>query len=48
MKNNKKTATLIKMFRDFPDKIVYQGTLRGCKKRIPPSKKDQYKIEFKK
>lgn len=45
--NNNKTATLIKMFDDYPDKIVYQGTLRGAKKRIPPSKKDQFRIEFK-
>lgn len=48
MNNNNKTCTLIKKFRDYPDKIIYQGTLRGAKKRIPPSKKDQYEIQFKK
>lgn len=45
---NNKTCTLIKKFKDWPDKIVYQGTLKGAKKRIPPSKKDQYQITFKK
>ena len=47
MKENK-TATLIKKFKDYPDKIIYQGTLKGAKRRIPPSKKDQYEIQFKK
>jgi len=45
---NNKTCTLIKKFKGWPDKIIYQGTLRGAKKRIPPSKKDQYQITFKK
>ena len=44
---NNKTATLIKMFDGWDDKIIYQGTLKGAKKRIPPSKKDQYRIDFK-
>ena len=34
--NNKKTATLIKVFNDWGDKIIYQGTLRGCKKENTP------------
>jgi len=44
------TASLIKMFT-YPfkyEKVVYQGTLRGCKKRIKPSQKNRFRIEFKK
>jgi len=29
------------------EKVVYSGTIRGAKKRIPESKKDQFRIEFK-
>jgi len=47
MKENK-TCTLIKKFKEWPDKIIYQGTLKGAKRRIPTSKKDQYQIIFKK
>lgn len=46
MKNKKKTCTLVKKYSNFPDKVVYRGTLRGAKKRIPPSRKDQYEIIF--
>ena len=46
-KNKNKTCVLIKKFRGYPDKVIYEGTLRGAKKRIPPSKKAQYKIIFK-
>ena len=50
MKEKQKTASLIKMY-SFQDggqseKVIYTGTLRGCKKRIPPSKKDQFRIDF--
>ena len=49
MKNKKKTATLIKVWDHngfYREKIIYQGTLRGAKKRIPPSKKEQFRIVF--
>lgn len=46
------TATLIKMWSmsdgSTREKVVYQGYLKAAKKRIPPSKKDQFRIEFKK
>lgn len=47
----KGTATLIKMWEmsdgSTREKVVYQGFLKAVKKRIPPSKKDQFRIEFK-
>jgi len=44
------TASLIKIFTTpfAYEKVVYQGTLRGCKKRIKPSQKDRFRIDFKK
>ena len=30
------------------EKIVYTGNLRGAQERIPESKKQQFRIEFKK
>ena len=51
-KNKNAKASLIKVWTfeggSTREKVVYSGTLRGCKERIPPSKKDQFKIEFKK
>ena len=45
------TATLVKLWEfetgEIREKPIYSGTLRGCKKRIPPSKKDQFRIDFK-
>jgi len=46
MKDKDKKCRLIKMFRNFPDKTIYEGTLHQAKKRIPPSKKEQFRIEF--
>jgi len=46
MKKEKKKAILTKHFTDWPDKVIYRGTLEGCKKRIPPSKKEQFSISF--
>ena len=40
------TVRLVKMFRDYPDKVIYRGTLRRAKDMIPPSKKEQFRIEF--
>lgn len=41
------TATLIKMWEmedgNIREKVIYQGTLKGAKKRIPPSKKNQFR-----
>jgi len=44
------TASLIKIFTTpfAYEKVIYQGTLRGCKKRIKPSQKDRFRIDFKK
>jgi len=39
-------AVLVKKFHNFPDKIIYRGTLKKCKKMIPPSKKDQFEIRL--
>jgi len=47
-KGKKAKCVLIKKNETWGDKIVYEGTLRGAKKRIPPSKKDRYEIQFKK
>ena len=45
--NNKhRKCILIKKFHEYPDKVIYQGTLRRAKDMIPPSKKDQYEIKF--
>ena len=45
------TATLVKLWEfetgEIREKPIYSGTLRGCKKRIPPSKKEQFRIDFK-
>lgn len=50
MAKKKQTATLIKMWTlesgDHIERIIYQGTLKEAKKRIPPSKKSQFRIEF--
>ena len=43
---HKKKASLIKVFNGYPDKVIYRGTLKEAKKRIPPSKKDQFRVEF--
>jgi hypothetical protein len=46
-KNGKRRrCILIKHFEDYPDKVIYRGTLREAKKRIPPSKKGQFTIQF--
>ena len=45
-KKPKATVKLVKMFRDYPDKVIYRGTLKEAKRRIPPSKKEQFRIEF--
>jgi hypothetical protein len=42
----KATVNLVKMFRDYPDKVIYRGTLKEAKRRIPPSKKEQFRIDF--
>lgn len=42
----KATVRLVKMFRDYPDKVIYRGNLKGAKEMIPPSKKAQFRIEF--
>lgn len=47
-KERRKTVTLIKHFKNWPDKIIYQGTLRKAKNMIPPSKKNQFSIDYKK
>jgi len=51
-KEKNATATLVKLWEfengETRERPVYSGTLRGCKKRIPPSKKDQFRIDFKK
>lgn len=44
MKDKHKQVILVKKFKNFEDKIIYRGTLRKAKKRIPLSKKDQYEI----
>jgi len=46
-KNKKRQkCKVIKHFDGWPDKVVYTGTLREAKRRIPVSKKDQFSIEF--
>ena len=45
-KKEKGRCVLVKLFRDYPEKEIYHGTLKGAKKRIPPSKKDQFEIRF--
>jgi len=46
MKDKHKQVILVKKFKKFEDKIIYRGTLRKAKKKIPPGKKDQYEIHF--
>lgn len=46
MKGKHRQVILIKKFENYEDKIIYRGTFRKAKKRIPPSKKDQYEILF--
>ena len=46
MSKEKKKAVLIKKFVEWPDKVIYRGTLRGCKKRIKKSQKDRFEIQF--
>lgn len=46
MSKLKKKAVLVKKYYNFPDKVIYRGTLRGCKNRIKPSQKDRYEIVF--
>lgn len=46
MSKVKKKAVLIKKYSDWPDKVVYRGTLKGCKKRIKPSQKNRFEIRF--
>lgn len=46
MKDKRKQVILVKKFKNYEDKIIYRGTLRMAKKRIPPSKEDQYEIIF--
>lgn len=46
MKDKHRQVILIKKFKNYEDKIIYRGTLRMAKKLIPPSKKDQYEIQF--
>ncbi len=45
-KKLKATVKLVKMFHDYPDKVVYTGTLKKAKSMIPPSKKEQFRIDF--
>lgn len=45
-KNKHQKCILIKKFTEYPDKIIYRGTLRKAKEMIPPSKKDQFEIQF--
>jgi len=45
-KNKHRKCILVKKFHEYPDKVIYQGTLRRAKDMIPPSKKDQYEIKF--
>ena len=45
MKDKHRQVILIKKFKKYEDKIIYQGTLRKAEKLIPPSKKDQYEIK---
>lgn len=45
-KKQKPTVKLVKMFRNYPEKVIYTGNLKEAKKRIPPSKKEQFRIDF--
>jgi len=42
----KARVELWKKFKNWDDKLFYQGTLRGALKRIPEGKEDQYDIVF--
>lgn len=44
MKDKHDKVVLVKKFRNYEDKVIYTGTRRGAEKRIPKSKKKQYKI----
>ena len=48
----KGSARLIKTYSfadgETREKVIYSGTIQGAKKRIPESKKQQFRIEFKK
>jgi len=37
---------LWKKFKNWEDKLFYEGTLRGALKRIPEEHEDQYEIVF--
>ena len=43
-KEKHKKVQLVKKFRNYEDKIIYEGTLRGALKRIPDGKQNQYEI----
>jgi len=47
-KNNKikKKCVLIKRNETWGDKVIYRSTLRGAERRIPPSKKARFEIQF--
>lgn len=45
-KGGKRKCVLLKIFRNYPNKVIYRGTLRGAKKRVPKSKRGQYEIHF--
>ena len=42
----KPTVKLVKMFSSYPDKVIYRGSLKKAKSMIPPSKKEQFRIDF--
>lgn len=42
--NKNMRVKLIKKFTNYPDKVIYEGTLRGALRRIPKAKKKQYEI----
>lgn len=42
----KATVKLVKMFSDYPDKVIYTGNLKRAKSMIPVSKKEQFRIDF--
>ena len=47
---NKGTAALVKLgtIDGRPvERIIFRGSLRECKSKIPPAKKDRFRIDFK-
>ena len=40
------TVKLVKMFTEYPDKVIYTGNLKKAKSMIPESKKEQFRIDF--